>query len=107
MVHKQPFDLIYDTEIGTQLGFIERKYHSLIRSTIEEQLTFEPNIETVNRKVLERPVTFGARWELRFGPGNRFRVFYRVREELGEVHILAIGIKERDRVYIGEKEFKV
>ena len=93
MRRRQPFDLIYDNEIRTHLRFIEQKYYSLIRSTIEEQLTFEPNIETLNRKVLERPVTFGARWELRFGPGNRFRVFYRVREDLGKVYILAIGVK--------------
>jgi len=106
MLHKQPFDLIYDSEVWPHLRSIERKYHSLIRSTIEEQLSFEPNIETTNRKPLERPITFGARWELRFGPQNRFRVFYRVREDSSEVYILAIGVKERNKLYIGGKEFE-
>jgi mRNA-degrading endonuclease RelE of RelBE toxin-antitoxin system len=105
MAHKQPFDLIYDSETASHLRAIERKFHSLIRATIEEQLTFEPNVETTNRKPLERPIAFGARWELRFGPKNRFRVFYRVREEKREVDILAIGVKERNKLYIGGKEF--
>jgi mRNA-degrading endonuclease RelE of RelBE toxin-antitoxin system len=107
MVHKQCFDLIYDSEVWNHLRSIERKYHSLIRSTIEEQLTFEPNVEATNRKPLERPITFEARWELRFGPGNRFRVFYRVREEIGAVYVLAIGVKERNRLFIGDKEFEL
>ncbi|GIK44096.1 MAG: hypothetical protein BroJett011_79290 [Chloroflexota bacterium] len=107
MVHKQSFDLIYDSETGNHLRAIERKFHSLIRTTIEEQLTFEPNIETTNRKPLERPIALGARWELRFGPNNRFRVFYRVREEKREVHILVIGVKERNKLYIGGKEFVI
>lgn len=57
MVREQPFDLIYDSEVWNHLRSIERKYHSLIRSTIAEQLTFEPNVETTNRKPLERPIT--------------------------------------------------
>jgi len=26
---------------------------------------------------IKRPIAFGADWELRLGPKNRFRVFYR------------------------------
>jgi len=107
MVDKQPFDLIYDSETGNHLRAIERKFHSLIRATIEEQLTFEPDVETTNRKPLERSIAFGARWELRFGPKNQFRVFYRVHEERREVYILAIGVKERNKLYISGKEFRL
>jgi hypothetical protein len=62
--------------VKLHLKTIERKYHSLIRTTIENELQFEPDVETRNRKPLKRPVTFEAEWELRFGPDNRFRVFY-------------------------------
>ncbi len=62
-------------------------------------------VETGNRKLLERPVTFGARWELRFGPNNRFRIYYRTVEPQHEVHILAIGVKEREKVVIGGEEY--
>lgn len=101
------FRLVYDTEFVTQIHSIERKYHSLIRETIEQQLVFEPDVETRNRKQLVRATTFGARWELRFGANNELRLFYSVYPEQAEVHILAIGIKIRERLYIGGKEVKL
>jgi mRNA-degrading endonuclease RelE of RelBE toxin-antitoxin system len=107
MVHIQPFDLIYDAEVSGHLRAIDRRHHSLIRSTIAEQLTHEPTTETENRKPLKRPVAFGATWELRFGPGNCFRVYYRVYAELREVWILAVGVKERSKVYIGGEEYEL
>jgi hypothetical protein len=48
-----------------------------------------------------------AEWEIRFGPGNRFRVFYEVDREEGTVYILAIGVKERERLYIGGEEIEL
>ena len=95
---------MYDPETKGHLRAIEPKHHSLIRETIEEQLLYEPDMETRNRKPLERPAGFGAEWELRFGPDNRFRVFYDVDAESREVHILAIGVKERDRLFVGGQE---
>src|SRR5207237_4027791 len=97
MAKRIPFVLIYDAEIRRQLDAIESKHHSLIRSNIEEQLLFEPEKATRNRKLLERPIDLGARWELRFGPDNRFRVFYRVDAEKRQVRVLAVGVKERNR----------
>lgn len=103
MTPKHRFTLIYDTEVKRHLGVIERKYHSLIRATIEDQLLFEPSVEARNRKPLQRPSVWGTAWEIRFGPHNRFRVFYRVDHENREVHILAIGEKRGNRVLIGEE----
>lgn len=51
-------------------------------------------------------MSFGASWELRFGPSNRFRVFYHVDEDRRKVAILAIGVKQRDRLFIGDEEFQ-
>jgi prevent-host-death family protein len=70
--------ILYDAKVKDHLLAIEKKYHSLIRTTIEEQLVFDPEVETRNRKPLARDVDFEADWELRFGPDNRFRVFYAV-----------------------------
>jgi hypothetical protein len=86
------------------LRAIERKYHPLIRSTIEEQLLFEPETETRNRKPLRQPVALGATWELRFGPDNRFRVLYAVDVDSRQVQVLAVGIKEGNRLLIGGEE---
>ena len=103
----QPYEIIYDPETMQQLVVIERKHYSLIRTTITEQLSYNPNIETRNRKPLSRPSVFGTAWELRFGPNNRFRVLYRTFVEIREVHILAIGIKTGSHLFIGGEEFEL
>ena len=106
--HKRlPFEIVYDPEIVTHLVAIERKRYSLIRDTIQQQLRYQPLVETRNRKPLRRPSVFGTAWELRFGPQNRFRVFYRVDVPEHTVHILAIGVKIGNRLYIGGEEFKL
>jgi mRNA-degrading endonuclease RelE of RelBE toxin-antitoxin system len=105
MAKEPPFAPVYAAEVKEHLRAIETKYHSLIQSEIEEQLLFEPAVETHNRKPLKRPISFGAQWELRFGPDNRFRVFYQVNEESREVLVLAIGVKDRNRLFIGGEEF--
>ena len=107
MVRRQPYSLVYARAGKENLRAIEAKFYSLIRDTIEEQLSFEPEVESRNRKPMRRPVEFGATWELRFGPGNRFRVFYDTDQERHEVHVLAIGTKDRDRLIIGGEEFEI
>jgi len=101
------FQLIYATPTKEHLQAIDQKYHKLIRKTIESQLQFEPDKETRNRKPLKRPVEFGARWEIRFGPENRFRVFYNVNADLNEVIVLAIGMKKGSRLFIGNEEIVI
>jgi mRNA-degrading endonuclease RelE of RelBE toxin-antitoxin system len=101
---KSRFDLIYAPQVKEHLQAIERKYHSLIRRTIKTQLQFEPNVETRNRKPLKRPVELEVDWEIRFGPDNRFRVFYSVEQENRQVFILAIGVKRGNRLIIGREE---
>jgi mRNA-degrading endonuclease RelE of RelBE toxin-antitoxin system len=107
MKGREPFRLIYGPAVIEHTQAIERKYYSLIRATIEDQLLFEPNVETTNRKPLKRPPIVGGQWELRFGPNNRFRVFYEIDEGAREVHILAIGVKERDQLYIAGREVEL
>jgi mRNA-degrading endonuclease RelE of RelBE toxin-antitoxin system len=107
MGRKRSFSLIFDPEVRRHLESIDAKYHSLIRKTIEGQLSFEPETETRNRKPLERPADSGATWELRFGPGNRFRVFYAADLECQEVQILAIGVKQRNRLIVGGEEIEL
>jgi mRNA-degrading endonuclease RelE of RelBE toxin-antitoxin system len=101
---RHPFAITYDPGVKGHLRAIEPKYHSLIVDKIEEQLKFQPDIQTRNRKPLEGPALLGADWEIRLGPDNRFRVFYRIDVENHEVEILAIGVKEKERLYIGGEE---
>ncbi len=107
VVSSPDFDLIYAPVIKEHLRAIERKYYSLIRSEIEAQLRDEPDVRTRNRKPLKQPVVFGATWEVRFGPENRFRVLYRVDRDAMQVIILAIGEKTGERLFVGGEEIQL
>ena len=107
MAKSRAYILIYDTGVSDHIATVEKKYHSLIRREIEQQLRYEPNVETRNQKPLLRASSFASAWELRIGPNNRFRVFYKADDELRTVNILAIGVKIKDRLYIGGKEFEL
>lgn len=104
---RQPFVLQYARRVTNHLKSIDSKYDSLIREKIEDQLLFEPNVETKNRKPLRQPAPFSAEWEIRFGPDNRFRVFYDVDDERRVVEILAVGEKRGNRLRIGGEEIDV
>src|SRR5436190_1148735 len=107
MPRKHPFDISYDEATTKHLRAIGSKYHSLIRAAIEEQLKYEPDKETRNRKPLRQPAPLEATWEIRFGPDNRFRVLYEIDEERREVQIQAIGVKVGDRLLIAGEEVEL
>jgi len=107
MPRRRRHRLIYDDEVIAHLRAIDRKLHSVIRDTIEQQLRQAPSVETRNRKPLLRPSSLSPAWELRLGPQNRVRVFYRVDDRSREVSILAIGEKRGVKLSVGGKEFKL
>jgi mRNA-degrading endonuclease RelE of RelBE toxin-antitoxin system len=105
---KQTFSLVFAPAVKNHLKAIESKWDSLIRTKIEEQLVHEPDVETKNRKPFRRrPTPFDADWEIRFGPDNRFRVLYKIRNEPREVYILAIGVKQGNRLLVGGEEMDI
>jgi mRNA-degrading endonuclease RelE of RelBE toxin-antitoxin system len=106
MTPLRPFNILYAPIVKVHLKSIEPKFYSLIEESIESQLRYEPDTETKNRKPLRRPIAFGAQWEVRFGSGNSFRVFYKVNRQDHQVEILAIGIKQGNRLYIGGQEYQ-
>jgi mRNA-degrading endonuclease RelE of RelBE toxin-antitoxin system len=106
MRRRPRFTIIFAPETLAHVDVIERKDHRLIRESVDKQLSFLPGQVTRNRKPLEQPAPFDATWELRFGPDNRFRVFYEVKSDARVVEVLAIGIKERNKLFIGGEEFE-
>jgi mRNA-degrading endonuclease RelE of RelBE toxin-antitoxin system len=81
------------------LEFLPLRDQKLVLSRIREQLSFEPGVETRNRKRLrENPI---ATWELRIG---KFRVFYEIDDVTSVVSIVAIGWKEHNKLLIRGKE---
>ncbi len=107
MARRQAYTLAFASEVGEHLRAIEAKHHALIREKVGEQLRFEPTAETTNRKPLRQPAPFEATWEIRFGPDNRFRVLYDVDHEARMVRILAIGEKQRERLFVGGEEVRL
>jgi hypothetical protein len=103
---RSKYKIFYSNDIYFHLSFIEKKYWSLIKNHISEQLACEPDIETKNRKPL-MDSTINDRWELRFGPQNCFRVFYKIDYMNLEVLILAIGFKIKEKLFIGKEEIKL
>ena len=83
---------------------LPKKHRALVLQTVRTRLTHEPTTENRNRKLLTLPAPFGAYWELRFGPHNRFRAFYTI--EGTTVLIVAIGVKHRERLRIGHEEVR-
>ncbi len=91
----------YSPEAEAHLRALTARQQSMILDAVDRQLQHEPSRETRNRKPM-RPNPI-APWELRVGS---FRVYYDVVEETPErtVRILAVGIKHRNRVRIGDEE---
>jgi mRNA-degrading endonuclease RelE of RelBE toxin-antitoxin system len=99
------FEIRYTKVFVENMKTIQRRHYPLIKKTIRKQLSFEPNVETKQRKPLERPSILPTAWELRFGPGNCFRVFYDIDEANRKVHVLIIGVKVKNSLHIGGKRF--
>ena len=107
MARRQPYTLAFAAAVTKHVRALDAKFHALIREKIGEQLRFEPGAETTNRKPLRQQAPFGATWEVRFGPANRFRVLYDIDKEARVVRIMAIGEKQRERLFIGGKEVQL
>ena len=107
MARPPKYTLKYAPEVYHHMEFIQTKHHRLIAAAIKQQLSYTPEVRTRNRKPLKEAAEFGATWEVRFGPSNSFRVFYEVDRDGRVVTILAIGVKEGNRLLIGGKEFEL
>ncbi|MGH7338851.1 MAG: type II toxin-antitoxin system RelE family toxin [Candidatus Rokuibacteriota bacterium] len=104
---RPPFEIVYAPAVLDHLRAVPRRHHSLLRGELERQLGFEPAVPTRNRKPLRGPNALGAEWELRCGPENGLRVFYEVDHDARRVSVLAIGVKERERLLIGNEEVQL
>ena len=89
----------------TAYGHIEsfRRYdRARILDGIKDQLAHGPAEETRNKKMLrQNPV---SDWELRIQP---FRVFYEVDEARRTVRVVAVGVKEHNRLTVGGEEIEI
>ena len=95
-----PYAIEFSPAAVEHLELLKAREQAIIVDAIDEQLTHQPTIETRNRKPMRpNPV---APWELRVGA---MRVYYDVAADPDQtVFIRAIGVKRRNRVWIGGEE---
>jgi hypothetical protein len=97
------FTIEYAPEVEEHLRLLTVRQRMIAFEAIDTQLIHEPHVETRNRKPM-RPNPI-APWELRV---QNMRVYYDiVIEPEQRVIILAIGVKDHDRVTIGGKEIEL
>jgi mRNA-degrading endonuclease RelE of RelBE toxin-antitoxin system len=96
--------LVYRIELTPEarahLAGLTANQRRLVLDAIQTHLVHQPTLETRNRKRMRQNLF--ARWELRV---RDLRVYYLVEEEPEPVvRIRGIGVKVRDRVWIGGEE---
>ena len=93
----------YSPESETHLQYLTANQQAIVLDAVDEQLMYQPTVETKNRKLM-RPNPL-APWELRIG---NLRVYYDVEEEPEPVvYINAVGMKERNQVYIAGEIYEL
>jgi mRNA-degrading endonuclease RelE of RelBE toxin-antitoxin system len=97
------YTIEYSADTLDHFRALTTRQRATVLEVVESQLGYEPTVETRNRKPM-RPNPL-APWELRIGP---LRVYYDVDEgPEPKVLIRAVGVKDRNRVRIGRKEFSL
>jgi mRNA-degrading endonuclease RelE of RelBE toxin-antitoxin system len=97
-----PYEIIFEPDAVEHLQRFSARDQAVVLDQIEVQLTYQPNVETRNRKRL-RPNPL-ALWELRIG---EIRVFYDVNADVSSVRVIAVGRKEGNRLTIGGEEISL
>lgn len=93
------YEIQFSRDAERQIRLLDARDRTALYDEIEQHLSNEPESQTLKRKLL-RPNPL-ARWELRVGD---YRVFYEVETDRQAVVILAVGIKEHNRLFIEGEE---
>ena len=97
---RRPHRIEYTPEAALHLEGLTARQSATVLDTVSRQLTYEPTVATKNRKLLRANSV--APWELRIGD---IRVYFDVIDQTETVVVVrAVGIKRRERVFIGGKE---
>lgn len=96
---KPSYRIEYSPPSREHLAVLNAGQRSRVLDQVDVQLVHQPTRLTRNRKPLQpNPL---ARFDLRIG---ELRVYYEVDEGRRVVEIRAVGMKNRDRVFIGGEE---
>jgi mRNA-degrading endonuclease RelE of RelBE toxin-antitoxin system len=98
-----PYQIVYARATEEHLRELTARQRSIVIDAVDRHLSHQPSVASRNRKPMrENPI---AKWELRIG---NLRAYYEI-EETGQptVNVLAIGVKRRNRVWIGRQEHEL
>lgn len=92
----------YSPTAEGHLRALTARQRANVFDAVDEQLAHDPAVQTRNRKPMRQNSV--APWELRLGD---LRVYYDIQEATEKlVTVVAIGIKERNRILIGGQEYQ-
>jgi mRNA-degrading endonuclease RelE of RelBE toxin-antitoxin system len=93
----------YSPDVEDHLRVLTPRQQTIVFDEIDTQLKHRPTVVTKNRKPV-RPNPL-APWELRI---DALRVYYDVEEKPEKrVRILAVGLKRRNKMFVGKKEIEL
>ncbi len=99
---KVRYRIEFTPEADDHFAKLTARDRSTLADAIERQLVYQPAVTTRNRGPMEpNPI---AQYRLRVGA---LRVYYDVVAAERIVKVKAIGIKDRDHVFVGGKEIKL
>lgn len=93
------YQIIYIPVANRHLLGLAVRQQRIVHDAVNEQLTYQPAVETTNRKRRKQPNLL-ADWELKIG---NLRVYYNVEEANAIVLVRAIGTKKGNLVKIGKQ----
>jgi mRNA-degrading endonuclease RelE of RelBE toxin-antitoxin system len=96
------YEIEYTPQAAEDLRRFKKRERKIILDGIDDNLRYEPTVETRNRKQM-RPNDV-AEWELRLGD---FRVLYNVDERVRIVEIQRVGEKRGSRFFFGGIEEEI
>jgi mRNA-degrading endonuclease RelE of RelBE toxin-antitoxin system len=96
------FDIRWSPDALDQLRLLPARQRALVIDNVLRGLTDQPDAPSRKRKLLrENPL---ATWELRLGD---LRVFYDVNTQEQAVEIIAVGVKEHNRLRIAGEDIEL
>jgi mRNA interferase RelE/StbE len=96
------YEIRWSPDALDHLRLLPAHQRAMVLDSVERHLTARPDEPTQKQKQLaENPL---ATWELRLGD---VRVFYDVNREEITVDLVAIGVKEHNRLRIGGEEVEL
>ena len=108
MPERTRFEIVYSVAVLGHLEGVPRRHHSLLRRELEQQPALRAHgAHTRTGSRFVAPMRSERSGRLRCGPEGRYRVFYEVRADERRVWVLALGVKDRNRLLIGNQEIQL